>query len=169
MEVMKYDEAITLMDSLLSRTDLNQPERRSMLYNLGVVYHAKGDQDKAAEYWKDSFAITLTEDEVLRDVDAVDCAAATSMNLGSYYFMKKEYEKATAYLEAAEALDPEDGEIYFNLAVALAYLGRDGDSARRLEKAAEKGIEKAKEILERRKRKETDKLDRTSGSEGKAS
>lgn len=135
---------------------------------MGVVYHTKGDQDKAAKYWRDSLAITLTEDELLRDKDAVDCAAATSMNLGSYHFIKKDYEKATAYLEAAEALDPEDGEILFNLAVTLAHLGRNEESTRRFEKAAERGIEKAKEILKLRNQGEPNKVDKASGSEGKA-
>jgi tetratricopeptide (TPR) repeat protein len=79
----------------------------------------------------------------------MNLAAAAFMNLGAHYVLSKEVEKGLGYLQAAADLDPEDGEIRYNLAATLASMGKFEDAIKEFEAAEERGIEIARQVIDK--------------------
>lgn len=152
MESNQFDAAIAIYNTLLSQEDVSRVERRLALFNLGVIYHRKGDTDNGLKYWKDAISIPLTKTEPLLDAEEAELAAAASMNLGAHYVLAKEFERGLMFLEAAAELDPDDGEIRYNLGATLATLGRHEDAIREFEAAEERDIKIAREVIEKLKK-----------------
>ena len=119
---------------------------------MGVIYYRNGDIAKGLAYWRDAVSIPLSETEQLLDVEEAELAAAAYMNLGAHYVLAKEIERGLTYLQTAAELDPNDGEIRYNLAATLASLGRHKEAIREFEVAEGKGIEIAKEVIEKLKK-----------------
>jgi len=149
VEVDNPEEAITIYHTLLARNDLERIEKRLALFNLGVIHHRKGDSEKALTYWKDASSIPIGENEALLDSEEMELAAAAFMNLGAHHVLAKDFEKGLGYLQAAVDLDPTDGEIRYNLAATLASMGRHEDAIREFEAAEERGIEIAREVIDK--------------------
>ena len=149
METNSPEEAIAIYNTLLSRNDLKRIEKRLAFFNLGVIHHRKGDSEKGVAYWKDAASIPVGENEALLDAEELELAAAAFMNLGAHYVLTEDIEKGLEYLQAAAELDPSDGEIRYNLAATLATMGRHEDAIREFEAAEERGIEIAREVIDK--------------------
>ena len=149
METNNPEEAIAIYNTLLSRTDLERIEKRLAFFNLGVIHHRKGDSEKGLAYWKDAASIPIGENEALLDSEEMELAAAAFMNLGAHYVLAKDIEKGLGYLQAAAELDPSDGEIRYNLGATLASMGRHEDAIKEFEAAEERGIEIAREVIDK--------------------
>lgn len=152
METNNPEEAIAIYNTLLSRNDLERIEKRLAFFNLGVIYHRKGDSEKGLAYWKDAAFIPVGENEALLDSEEMELAAAAFMNLGAHHVLAQDIEKGLEYLQAAAELDPSDGEIRYNLAATLASMGRHEDAIREFEAAEERGIEIAREVIDKLKK-----------------
>jgi tetratricopeptide (TPR) repeat protein len=74
------------------------------------------------------------------------------MNLGAHYVLAREAEVGLSYLERAAEMDPEDGEVRFNLGATLGSMGRLDDAIRQFEVAEKMGIEIAREMIEKLER-----------------
>ena len=149
METNNPEEAIAIYNTLLSRNDLKRIEKRLALFNLGVIHHRKGESETGLAYWKDAASIPVGENEALLDAEELELAAAAFMNLGAHHVLAKDIEKGLGYLQAAADLDPSDGEIRYNLAATLASMGRHEDAIKEFEAAEERGIEIAREVIDK--------------------
>lgn len=149
VEAGNLDEAINIYSTLLSEKDLKRIEKRLTLFNLGVIHHQKADPRKALTYWKEAATLPIDEKEALANEEEMAIAAAAFMNLGAHYVLHKEVEKGLGYLQAASELDPDDGEIRYNLAATLATLGRHKDAIKEFEAAEERGVEIAREVIKK--------------------
>jgi tetratricopeptide (TPR) repeat protein len=85
----------------------------------------------------------------LIETEESELAAAANMNLGAYNVISGDVPKGLEFLRKAVELDPEDGEIRFNLAATFAGMGKHEDAIREFEAAEERGVEKAREIIEK--------------------
>jgi tetratricopeptide (TPR) repeat protein len=149
VEANNPDEAIKIYNALLSRPDLSRPEKRLTLFNLGVIHHHKAESTTALSYWKEAATLPIGEKEPLLDAEEMELAAAAFMNLGSHYVLAEETEKGLGFLQAAADLDPDDGEIRYNLAATLGSMGRHDEAIKEFEAAEERGIEMAREVIEK--------------------
>jgi tetratricopeptide (TPR) repeat protein len=120
-------------------------------FNLGVIHHRKGETEKGIKYWEDVVSIPMTTADALIEAEEIELAAAANMNLGAHYVLNKELEKGLGFLQAAAELDPDDGEIRYNLAAALTANGKHEDAIREFEASAERGVDMAKEIIKKLK------------------
>jgi len=81
------DEAIQIYQTLLSRTDLTALEKRLASFNLGVIYHRKGEVASALEYWEGVATETPNEskgeEDLVRFMEEMELCAAANMNLGT--------------------------------------------------------------------------------------
>ena len=68
------------------------------------------------------------------------------MNLGAYYALSQD-AKAIEFLKSAAKLDPDDGEVRFNLGLVLAAAGKYQDAVRELEAAEKRGVKNARETI----------------------
>ena len=90
--------------------------------NIGVVYKAKGEYDKALEYYQKSLAIRLKQ----LGPDHPDVATSYN-NIGLVYDNKAEYDKALEYYQKSLAIrlkqlgpdHPDVANSYHNIAFAL--------------------------------------------------
>jgi tetratricopeptide (TPR) repeat protein len=119
------------------------------LFNLGVIYHQKADQTKALTYWKEAATLPIGENEALLEAEEMNLAAAAFMNLGAHHVLSQETEKGLGFLQAAADLDPEDGEIRYNLAATLASMGKLEEAIKEFEAAEERGIEIARQVIDK--------------------
>ena len=85
----------------------------------------------------------------LIEAEETELAAAANMNIGAHYVLAKEIPKGLGYLQKAVELDPEDGQIRFNLAATLAGMGRYEDAIQEFEAAEELGIAMAREVIDK--------------------
>jgi tetratricopeptide (TPR) repeat protein len=58
-------------------------------------------------------------------------------------------QKGEKYLRKATEMDPQDGEIRYNLAATLAAMGKIEDAIKEFEAAEEKGIEIARQVIDK--------------------
>ena len=151
VQANKLEEAVEIYNTLLSRTDLNRLEKRLAFFNLGVIHHRKGDTDKGIKYWQDVVSIPVTTTDALIGAEEIELAAAANMNLGAHFVLNKQMEKGLEYLQSAAELDPDDGEIRYNLAAALTAVGKHEEAIREFEASAERGIDIAKEVIKKLK------------------
>lgn len=133
---------------MLARDDLERVEKRHVHFNLGVIYHRKGDMDNALTQWKDAALLPIGEDETVLDAQEMELSAASLMNLGAHFVLSNDAEKGLGYLQAAADIDPDDGEIRYNLAATLASLGKHEVAIQEFQAAQERGIETAREAIE---------------------
>jgi len=89
----------------------------------------------------------MTTTDALVEAEEIELAAAANMNLGAHFVLNKQLEKGLGYLQSAAELDPDDGEIRYNLAAALTAGGKHGEAIREFEASAERGVDMAKEII----------------------
>jgi len=132
---------------LLSRPDLNRLEKRLAFFNLGVIRHQKGDVDKAIGHWNDVISTPVNTNDALMETEEIELAAAANMNLGAHYVLSNEMEKGLRYLLSARELDPDDGEIRYNLAATFAVMDRGDEAIKEFKAAEERGVEAATEVL----------------------
>ena len=149
MQANKLEEAAEIYNILLSRPDLNRLEKRLAFFNLGVIHHRKGETEKGIKYWQDAVSIPISGTDALIEAEEIELAAAANMNLGAHYVLNKETEKGLKYLQAAADLDPDDGEIRYNLAAALTANGQHEEAIKEFEASAERGIDIAKEVIQK--------------------
>jgi tetratricopeptide (TPR) repeat protein len=116
---------------------------------LGVIYHRRGDERKGLSYWENAAIIPIGDTDALLSAEEMELAAAALMNLGAHHVLARSTEKGLGYLQSAAELDPDDGEIRYNLAATLASMGRQEDAIREFEAAEERGIDIAKEVIEK--------------------
>ena len=96
-----FDKAIPLYErsGLLFRTTADRHWESVCLLNIGAAYNAKGEHDKAIEYYEKALAIQRA---VLGERHA---DVATSLNnIGFAYYAKVEHDKAIEYCEKALAI-----------------------------------------------------------------
>lgn len=67
--------------------------------------------------------------------------------IGAHYVLSKQMPKGEKYLRRATELDPQDGEIRYNLGATLAAMGKIEDAIVEFERAQERGIEVAGEVV----------------------
>lgn len=91
----------------------------------------------------------MGENDPLLEAEEKQLAAAACMNLGAHYALAREIETGIKYLESAAELDPEDGEIRFNLGATLASVGKHDKAIKEFEEAEKLGIEIAREMIEK--------------------
>jgi len=144
----KPEKALEIYETLLARDDLTPVERRLANFNLGVIYHRQNDAPNGLKYWAEA-ASPVSQSDPFVMAEENGLAAAANMNLGAHFVLTKDIEKGLRYLEKAVELDPEDGEIRFNLAATLAAQGRFEDAIREFQEAAERGVEIAKEVIKK--------------------
>jgi Flp pilus assembly protein TadD len=83
--------------------------------------------------------------------EETELAAAANMNLGAHYALEKDLDNGLKYMQTAMTLDPEDGEVRYNLAATLAGMGKMEEAIVQFEAAEERGIEVAKEVIKKLK------------------
>jgi tetratricopeptide (TPR) repeat protein len=118
---------------------------------LGVIYHRKGDTEKGIAFWQDVVALPVTDTDALIQQEETELTAAANMNLGAHYALAKDLDTGLKYMEAAMTLDPDDGEIRYNMAATLAALGKMDEAIQQFEAAEERGIEIAREVINKLK------------------
>jgi tetratricopeptide (TPR) repeat protein len=143
------DPAISDYDTLLSRPDLTILETQLANFNLGVLHHRKGDVEKCLSHWERVASLRLPPSDALLEPEGVELAAAANMNLGAHYALLKQWEKGLGYLVNAAELDPEDGEVRFNIGATLAGMGKFEEAIAEFEIAEERGVESAREVIEK--------------------
>ena len=79
--------------------------------NLGRIYFRAGDLDLAETWW-------------MRAVQTNRRAVDAYYNLGYLLLVKEDYRAAITQFEMASGIEPDFADAYFNLAEALAKLGR---------------------------------------------
>jgi len=101
----RWDEALQFFEDLLEE-ELVDKLKGEVLGEAGLVYHAKGEWDKAIDYYQRSL-------EILEKVGDEHGMATTFNNLGSVYHAKGEWDKAIDYyqrsLEIKEKVGDEHG------------------------------------------------------------
>ncbi len=63
----------------------------TMLNNIGIIFHKKGELDKALEYYQESLRLKTNEKD----------KTPTYNNIAVIYYKKGNYEKAIEYYEKA--------------------------------------------------------------------
>ncbi len=103
---------------------------KTTIYNtLGLIYHRKGDYEKAIDYYNQS--LTLLEQNTENKYNSK--TGITYYNLGSVYFEMKDFHNAFDYLKKAENIlltyrSPYLGQIYKQLIEVCRNLGDEEDS-----------------------------------------
>lgn len=116
---------------------------------MGVIFHRDGKEAEGLAFWKDAVALPIGESDPLLEAEEKQLAAAACMNLGAHYALAREVETGIKFLESAAELDPEDGEIRFNLGATLASVGKHDEAIKEFEEAEKLGIEIAREMIEK--------------------
>ncbi|KAI3654045.1 hypothetical protein MP228_000764 [Amoeboaphelidium protococcarum] len=128
------DNALGHFQSYLQRDKSNA----DVYYNIGNVYFQKGDLDQAKSNWEQSLSIKSSSDAYT--------------NLGNFYLMfdqgdaQKSSQKAIEYYKKATELDPQDGEILFNLGLAYDRNGDHENALQTLQASEEKLSRKCDEM-----------------------
>ena len=91
----------------------------------------------------------MDQTDPLLEAEEKQLAAAACMNLGAHFALAREIETGIKYLESAAELDPEDGEIRFNLGATFASIGKHDEAIREFEEAERHGIEIAREMIQK--------------------
>jgi tetratricopeptide (TPR) repeat protein len=147
VEDENFDQAIKIYNTLLSRPDTTPLDKRLVFFNLGVIHHRNGQESLGLAYWQDSVAIPFSTSDPLLEAEETELAAAANMNIGAHYVLQKDIIKGMGYLQRAVELDPDDGEIRFNLAATLAGIGKPEDAIREFEAAEQRGIKTARDVI----------------------
>ncbi|MCX6353220.1 MAG: tetratricopeptide repeat protein [Bacteroidetes bacterium] len=164
-----YDEAGTIKEKEKKMPLLDEAETQlsqaieidrtyaEAVYELGLVYHEKGEYNKEMELlgslnsMKNDGRLTYTQGNALLEKGDVNGAkakfyesikiepkyVAAYVNLASIYNQKKMYDSAIYLLKKAEQLDPKLHEIYINLGMAYADKGNTNEAFRYYAKANE--------------------------------
>jgi tetratricopeptide (TPR) repeat protein len=158
LEAQRFDEVEKVYNQLLARDDLTPHEILFVNYNLGLLNHQQGDTQKAGKFWEEGLAVV---DQIGTAAEEKGIVVATTMNLGTLYVVNGKPEEGLKHLELAAKMEPNDGEIRFNLASALASMGNYIEALREFRAAESMGvtstqepIEKLKEIIAEHHRKE---------------
>ncbi|MCA9655882.1 MAG: tetratricopeptide repeat protein [Myxococcales bacterium] len=118
----RYDEGLTWFEqasALLDRIDEQGGTRASLLNNVGNVWHRKGDNDKALDYYQQ--ALALREALVGRESPVV---AIERINLGNAQLALGRYEEAlVSYEDAKGVLERTLGKEHPQIAMAVASIG----------------------------------------------
>ena len=149
IEANNAEKAISIYETLLARDDLNRFEKRLAYFNLGVIFHRDGKEAEGLAFWKDAVSLPMGETDPLLEAEEKQLAAAACMNLGAHYALAREMERGIKFLESAAELDPEDGEIRFNLGATLASIGKRDEAIKEFEEAEKLGIEIAREMKQK--------------------
>jgi len=150
IEANNAEKAISIYETLLARDDLNRFEKRLAYFNLGVIHHRDGKEAEGLALWKDAVSLPMGgETDPLLEAEEKQLAAAACMNLGAHYALAREVETGIKFLESAAELDPEDGEIRFNLGATLASIGKREEAIKEFEEAEKLGIEIAREMIQK--------------------
>ena len=149
VEANNTEKAISIYETLLAREDLNRFEKRLAYFNLGVIFHRDGKEAEGLAFWKDAVSLPMGETDPLLEAEEKQLAAAACMNLGAHYALARELETGIKFLESAAELDPEDGEIRFNLGATLASIGNREEAIKEFEEAEKLGIEIAREMRQK--------------------
>lgn len=132
-ETGRYTEA----SEAFARASQKIPDRPDAYKEEALVYFKQGDFDGCIEYINKKAQVykqgaSYTEfDDVLAEIDYI---------LGTAYYEKKEYDKATVYIERAAQSVPSNPDYNRDLAVCLAKSGRIEEASEALKKATERGL-----------------------------
>jgi len=166
VEADDLDSAMADYTTLLIRPDLSLLEIQLANFNLGVLHHRKGDIEKCLSHWEQVASAAVPGSDVLVDIEGIELAAAANMNLGAHYVLNKQMEKGLVYLTNAAQLDPDDGEIRYNIGATLASLGQYEEAISQFEAAEEKGVEAARDVINKIKQGLDDKKQQHKEGEG---
>jgi tetratricopeptide (TPR) repeat protein len=109
-----WDEALKIWEAL-EREDLPEGLEGRLANDLGLVYKAKGEWDKAIEYYQRGLAIFEKVGDELG-------MASILNNLGELYRVKGEWDKAIEYYQCSLAIWEEAGDEH-SMATTLNNLG----------------------------------------------
>jgi tetratricopeptide (TPR) repeat protein len=107
----RFDEAL----SYYSRAESVTPRQFDVLYGMGVCYSYKGQQDKAAELFRQSLRVDPK-------------SAPAHLALGISLLQTGKTEDAVTELQAAAALEPRMRQAYYQLGRAYRVLGRTAEA-----------------------------------------
>jgi len=110
----QWSEALRVLEELW-REDLPPSLEGTLANDLGLLYHAKGEWERAIEYLERSLAILEKEGNEVE-------MANTYNSLGSVYQNKGEWERAIEYYERSLAIDEKVGDEH-GMAPTLNNLG----------------------------------------------
>lgn len=110
------------------------PESYLARYNLGGVYKAYGDFDRAIIQFTETLALKPGFSEALN-------------NRGAAYIMTGDNKRAAADLEKAVEADPRNAEAHYNRAIAFENLGMNDLAIESYKRSAELGLTQAREKL----------------------
>lgn len=153
-----YENAIVAYQKVI---DIG-PKDAKGYYNLGCVYSAMEDLDKAEESWKNAIGREKVrkvkkekalEDELTRTVTVFKASVSAKAHdgLGRLYLQRNQSEKALEHFEKAVEIEPEKPELYYE--IGKIYLNQKNTkkaiySFERYLYLGGKEEEKVKEILE---------------------
>ncbi len=110
------------------------PDSYLARYNLGGVYKAYGDFDRAIFYFTEALALRPDFSEALN-------------NRGAAYIMTGDNKRAATDFGKAVEADPRNAEAHYNRAIALENLGLQDAAIASYTRAAELGLVQAREKL----------------------
>jgi tetratricopeptide (TPR) repeat protein len=148
LEAQRFDEVEKVYKQLLTRDDLTPHEILFVNYNLGLLNHQQGDTQKAGKFWEEALTVV---DQLGTTTEEKGLVTATTMNLGTLYVVNGKPEEGLKHLQLAAKIEPNDGEIRFNLASALASLGNYVEALRQFQAAESMGITSSQEPIEKLK------------------
>lgn len=161
-ELYKNDQDEQAIEVYKKATELD-PNNGEIYFRLGLAYMATGKRDEATDSFNKSVEVY---EKYLRtnqkDAQAYYIMGQALVRLGNYQEDRgkapKVYLEAVAALKKAVALEPENGDMYYELGVAYNRLFQYQDAVKAFEKATEldpsnyrasDALEKAKEDLDR--------------------
>ncbi|KAK4049543.1 hypothetical protein OIV83_004040 [Microbotryomycetes sp. JL201] len=125
-------------------------------YNMGVVLYSQSDLAGAIKEFEASLTLfdpSIKPPPIPDDINepfapltpAQQTLADTHMNLGAAYILSTppRPDKALEHLQRALMMNPEDGEVCFNLAAVLEATGEEEEAMLAYQKAEKLGIERA--------------------------
>lgn|GEM_PF-4439156 len=111
----RLDDAARLLERLRGLSHGNRRNEASAIGNMGIIYHAKGEPDRALQYYEEALAIQ-------RGTGYQQGVTSQLCNIGLIYSDKGEPDKALNYYEEALAIAREIG-YQQGLADALGNIG----------------------------------------------
>ena len=103
----KYEDAIKVLEEVISTADPSSQEYNDALYNIAYSYDLMGQSDKAIDAYGEALKTNPDDEDLI-------------FNLGRLYFLQENYIKAIEVFKTVLSLDPDDFEA--NLNIGNAYI-----------------------------------------------
>lgn len=129
----QYEQAIDLFNVALNET-MDDEKKASILYNIGFCYGIMKDFNKELEYYNKALESFPDFQPALSD-------------LGEYYYDNNDLNNALKMYEKLVAVNPENENAYYMLALVQDSLGIKEESIKNMQKAADLNSPDAKKFL----------------------